>query len=86
MKKYLLSTTFLFFLYLFIFSNHVQAVPLVDLPAEVKNILSEDMLMAIDRPYALVNGNYMPLDENNSKVKPYIYKSMNTGNTAYMFH
>ncbi len=84
MKKYLLSTTFLFFLYLFIFSNHVQAVPLVDLPAEVKNILSEDMLMAIDRPYALVNGNYVPLDENNSKVKPYIYKSMNTGYTAYM--
>lgn len=84
MKKYFFFTTMLVFLYLFMFPTPVGAVPLVDLPSEVKTILSEDMLMAIDRPYALVNGNYVPLAANNPKVKPYLYKFSDSDNVAYM--
>lgn len=84
MKKYFYFTTILVFICLFIFSSPVEAVPLVNLPSEVKTILSEDMLMAIDRPYALVNGNYVPLDENNPKVKPYLYKFNDSDYLAYM--
>gem|GEM_PF-1310233 len=74
MKRFFLYTAILVSISLITFSYPAEAAPLLDLPAEVRNSLSEDLLLAIDRPYAIVNGSYTLLDGGSGKVKPYLYK------------